>query len=243
MSIWGKLAGAATGFALGGPIGALMGALAGHFGVDSQLDHDDSAGPPERQVAFTLGVIALGAKMAKADGVVTPDEVAAFKEVFRVPQSEMHNVARIFNLAKQDVAGYEAYAAQLAHLFRDNRELLEDVLEGLFHIAAADGVLHPKEDEYLQEVAERFGFSGAEFRSIRARFLPEDKTDPYKVLGVPHDASLDVIKARYRRLMQENHPDKAIARGMPSEFIKIATDKVAAINAAHEQILKERAAG
>ncbi len=240
MSIWGKMAGAATGFALGGPIGALLGAVAGHFGVDRQLTHDEADGSPENQIAFTVGVIALGAKMAKADGVVTPDEIAAFKEVFRVPQGEMHNVARIFNLAKQDVAGYEAYAAQLAHLFRDNRELLEDVLEGLFHIAAADGVLHPKEDEYLQEVAERFGFSAAEFRSIRARFVPRDRSDPFKVLGVPHDASLEVIKARYRKLIQENHPDKAIARGMPTEFIKIATDKVAAINAAHEQILKER---
>ncbi len=240
MSIWGKLAGAATGWALGGPIGALLGAVAGHFGVDRQLGQDDSDGPPESQVAFTVGVIALGAKMAKADGVVTTDEVEAFKEVFRVPASEMHNVARIFNLAKQDVAGYEAYAAQLAHLFRDNRELLEDVLEGLFHIAAADGVLHPKEDDYLQEVAQRFGFSQAEYRSIRARFVPRDRSDPYKVLGVPHDASLEVIKERYRKLMRENHPDKAMARGMPAEFIKIATDKVAAINAAHEQILKER---
>jgi len=240
MSIWGKLAGAATGFALGGPIGALLGAVAGHFGVDRQLELGDAAGPPESQVAFTVGVIALGAKMAKADGVVTPDEVEAFKQVFRVPPGEMHNVARIFDLAKQDVAGYEAYAEQLAHLFRDNQELLEDVLEGLFHIAAADGIIHPKEDDYLQEVAKRFGFTNAEFRSVRARFVPQDKTDPYKILGVPHDAGLDVVKARYRKLMQENHPDKAIARGMPAEFIKIANDKVAAINAAHEQILKER---
>jgi DnaJ like chaperone protein len=240
MSIWGKLAGAATGFALGGPIGALVGALAGHFGVDRTLGHDTPDGPPESQIAFTVGVIALGAKMAKADGVVTPDEVEAFKEVFRVPPDEMHNVARIFNLAKQDVAGYEAYAAQLAHLFRDNRELLEDVLEGLFHIAAADGIIHPKEDEYLESVAHTFGFSNVEFRSVRARFVPADKSDPYKVLGLPHDASLEVIKTRYRKLIQENHPDKAIARGMPAEFIKIATDKVAAINAAHEQILKER---
>jgi DnaJ like chaperone protein len=240
MSIWGKLAGAATGFALGGPIGALLGAVAGHFGVDRQLDQDETGSAPESQIAFTVGVIALGAKMAKADGVVTPDEVEAFKEVFRVPPGEMHNVARLFNLAKQDVAGFEAYAAQLAHLFQDNRELLEDVLEGLFHIAAADGIIHPSEDEYLQAVAETFGFSTAEYRSVRARFVPADKTDPYKVLGVPRDADLDEIKLRYRKLMRENHPDKAIARGMPPEFIKIANDKVAAINAAHQQILKER---
>jgi len=194
-------------------------------------------------VAFTVGVIALGAKMAKADGVVTPDEVAAFKEVFRVPPSEMHNVARIFDLAKQDVAGYEAYAEQLSDMFRNNRQLLQDVLEGLFHIAAADGLIHPKEDEFLSSVAGRFGFSAAEFQAIRARFIPKDKGDPYVVLGLPRSAGIDEAKARYRKLLQENHPDKAIARGMPSEFIKIATDKAAAINAAYEQILKDHGGG
>ncbi len=238
MSIWGKLAGAAAGFAVGGPIGALLGGVAGHFGVDRQLGGDQ---PPQDQVAFTVGVIALGAKMAKADGVVTPDEVAAFKEVFRVPPGEIHNVARIFNLAKEDVAGYEAYAEQLANMFRDNRELLEDVLEGLFHIAAADNVLHPMEEEYLAAVANRFGFTKAEFLSIRARFVPDVKADPYVVLGLPHAANMDDVKARYRKLMRENHPDRAIARGMPAEFIKIATDKVAGLNAAYDQILKDRA--
>ena len=238
MSIWGKLAGAAAGFALGGPIGALLGGLAGHFGLDRGLGHDR---PQDSAVAFTVGVIALGAKMAKADGVVTPDEVEAFKQVFRVPPGEMHNVARIFDLAKQDVAGYEAYAEQLAEMFHDKRQLLEDVLEGLFHIAAADGVLHPKEDEFLSAVADRFGFSPAEYRAIRARFVPAEKSDPYVVLGISRSASLDAVKARYRKLLQENHPDKAIARGMPAEFIKIATDKAAAINAAYQQLLKERA--
>jgi len=241
MSIWGKLAGAAAGFAVGGPIGALLGTLAGHFGLDRQLDHAPAAS--DASVAFTVGVIALGAKMAKADGVVTPDEVEAFKQVFRVPPSEMHNVARIFNLAKQDVAGYEAYAEQLAEMFRDNRQLLQDVLDGLFHIAAADGVLHPKEDEFLRAVAQRFGFSQAEFAAIRARFVPSDKTDPYAVLGLPHSSGLDEIKLRYRKLLQENHPDKAMARGMPAEFIRIATDKAAAINSAYEQIVKDHGAG
>jgi DnaJ like chaperone protein len=241
MSIWGKLAGAAAGFAVGGPIGALLGTLAGHFGLDRQADHAPAAS--DVSVAFTVGVIALGAKMAKADGVVTPDEVEAFKEVFRVPPSEMHNVARIFNLAKQDVAGFEAYAEQLAEMFHGNRQLLQDVLEGLFHIAAADGVLHPKEDEFLRAVAQRFGFSAPEFAAIRARFVPADKSDPFVVLGLPHSAGLDQIKLRYRKLLQENHPDKAIARGMPAEFIKIATDKAAAINAAYEQIVQERGAG
>jgi len=237
MTIWGKVAGVAAGFAVGGPIGALLGAFAGHFGLDRPFGQDARN---NTSVAFTIGVIALGAKMAKADGVVTADEVAAFKEVFRVPASEMHNVARIFDLAKQDVAGFEAYAEQLAELFHDNRPLLEDVLEGLFHIASADGVLHPKEDAFLRAVADRFGFSRAEFTAIRTRFVPADRTDPYVVLGLAPASSLEQIRARYRKLLQENHPDKAIARGMPAEFIKIATDKAAAINAAYHEILQDR---
>ena len=147
MSIWGKLAGAAAELARGGPIGALLG------GVGDQ----EEDGPAENQVAFTVGVIALGAKMAKADGVVTDDEVNAFKEVFKIPPSEMKNVASVFNLAKRDVAGYEVYAEQLAAMFKGNRKLLEDVLEGLFHIAKADEVLHPNEEQFLAQVAKRFG--------------------------------------------------------------------------------------
>jgi len=156
MSIWGKLAGAAAGLAIGGPIGALLGGVAGHYVIDRDKEQD---GPAENQVAFTVGVIALGAKMAKADGVVTMDEVNAFKEVFKVPDGEMKNVARVFNLAKQDVAGYEAYAEQLATMFKGNRKLLEDVLEGLFHIAKADEVLDPREEQYLAGVAKRFGMT------------------------------------------------------------------------------------
>jgi DnaJ like chaperone protein len=237
MSIWGKLGGAAAGFAIGGPIGALLGGLAGHFALDRSKG---GAGEAATDVAFTVGVIALGAKMAKADGQVTTDEVAAFKDVFKVPPGEESNVARIFNLAKQDIAGYEAYAEQLANMFKDNRQLLEDVLEGLFHIATADGLLHEDEEHYLKQVAKRFGFTKDEYKVVRARFLPEDQRSPYRVLGLSADVSDDELRLQYRRLMVENHPDKAIARGMPEEFIRIATDKIAAINEAYDEIKRER---
>ena len=148
MSIWGKLAGAASGLAVGGPIGAMLGGVAGHYIIDRAEDEDT---PAANQLAFTVGVIALGAKMAKADGVVTQDDVNAFKNVFKVPDGEMKNVARIFNLAKRDVAGYEAYAEQLAPMFKGNRKLLEDVLDGLFHIAWADNNLQPSEEEFLAQ--------------------------------------------------------------------------------------------
>jgi DnaJ like chaperone protein len=237
MSIWGKLAGAAAGLAVGGPIGALLGGVAGHYVIDRDQEQD---GPAENQVAFTVGVIALGAKMAKADGVVTMDEVNAFKEVFKVPDGEMKNVARVFNLAKQDVAGYEAYAEQLATMFKGNRKLLEDVLEGLFHIAKSDEVMHPAEEKFLADVAKRFGISDTEFSYIKARHVIASKRNPYDVLGITPGVTNDELKSQYRRLVSENHPDKLIARGVPKEFIAIATEKVATINDAYGQIAKER---
>jgi DnaJ like chaperone protein len=237
MSVWGKLAGAAAGLAIGGPIGALLGGVAGHYVIDRDQEQD---GPAENQVAFTVGVIALGAKMAKADGVVTMDEVNAFKEVFKVPEGEMKNVARVFNLAKQDVSGYEAYAEQLATMFKGNRKLLEDVLEGLFHIAKADDQLHPGEEQFLSQVAKRFGFTETEFSYIKARHIIAAKRNPYDVLGIDPSISNEDLKSQYRKLIADNHPDKLMARGVPKEFIAIATEKVATINEAYDAIAKER---
>ncbi len=237
MSVWGKLAGAAAGLAVGGPIGALLGGVAGHYVIDRDQEEDASG---EGQVAFTVGVIALGAKMAKADGVVTMDEVNAFKEVFKVPEGEMKNVARVFNLAKQDMAGYEAYAEQLAGMFKGNRKVLEDVLEGLFHIAKADDELHPREEEFLAGVAKRFGLTETEFAYVKARHVISNKRNPYDVLGIAPSISNDELKSHYRRMVAESHPDKLIARGVPKEFVVIATERIAAINEAYEQIAKER---
>ena len=228
MSIWEKLAGAATGMVRSGPIGAFLGHSQGQDG------------PAEDQVAFTVGVIALGAKMAKADGVVTDDEVNAFKEVFKIPAGEMKNVAQIFNLAKKDVTGYEVYAEQLASMLKGNRALLQDVLEGLFHIAKADKVLHPREVEFLGQVAMRFGIPETEFSYIKVRHEIVTKRNPYDVLGVNASISSDELRSHYRRLVLENHPDKLMARGVPKEFVAIATEKVSAINEAYGQIAKER---
>lgn len=237
MSIWGKVAGAAAGLAIGGPIGALIGAIAGHYALDRNGDGD---GDPRAQIAFTIGVIALGAKMAKADGVVTGDEVKAFKQVFVVPPHEIKNVARIFNLAKQDVAGYGAYAEQLASLFKNDQQMLEDVIDGLFHIATADRLIHPDELAYLESVAGIFGFDAHQFARIKARHVMRDKADPYLVLGIDPGASNEEVKRVYRKLVSENHPDKHIARGMPEEFVAIANEKIAAINNAYDQISRER---
>jgi DnaJ like chaperone protein len=236
MSIWGKLAGAAAGLAVGGPLGALLGGIAGHI----VIDRENEASEPDKQIAFTIGVIALGAKMAKADGHVTKDEVHAFKEVFRVPESERQNVARIFDLAKQDTAGYESYAKQLARLFKDDPEMLHNILEGLIHIAQADKVLHPRERDYLQTVARHFGMADGEFQYILARFCLSERRSPYQVLGIDAQASDAELQSHYRKLVVANHPDKLIARGLPPEMIAIANKKIAAINEAYDEIRRER---
>jgi DnaJ like chaperone protein len=194
---------------------------------------------PEKSLGFTIGMIALGAKMAKADGIVTGEEVKAFKQVFHVPQSELASVARVFNLAKQDVAGYDSYARQIARLFHAKASTLENVMDGLFHIAKADGTLHPAELIYLENVAQHFGFSAHDFARIRARHASAGADDPYLILGVDRAAGLAAIKVRYRKLVRDNHPDKQIAAGVPEEMVVLATDRLARINAAYEQIVKE----
>jgi DnaJ like chaperone protein len=231
MSVWGKVSGAAAGLFVGGPIGALVGAVAGHF----FLDRDSDPG-----VTFTIAIIALAGKMAKADGVASEQEFEIFAKVFVMPPEEEANVRRIFNLARQDMAGFEHYAGQIAGLFRGNPAVLEDVLDGLFEIAKADGVLHPCEARFLERVAEIFGFAPNEYRRIRASHFAPELTDPYVILGVSYVADEEELKQTYRRLVRENHPDSLIARGVPPEFIKLATDKLAAINTAYEKIRAER---
>tara|TARA_R110002167_G_scaffold139722_1_gene327355 strand:- start:1322 stop:2053 length:732 start_codon:yes stop_codon:yes gene_type:complete len=240
MSIWGKIIGGVGGFAIGGPLGALLGGLAGHA-VDRIRGSDEGEGADgTRQIAFTIGVIVLGAKMAKADGQVTRDEVEAFKQVFQVPAEEMSNVSRVFNLARKDAGGFEPYARQIARLFEPGSQVLEDLMHGLFHIAKADGVMHPAELDYLQSVAALFGFEEAGFARIREYHLGQDKADPYTILGVAHDASDAEVKTVWRRLIQENHPDRAMASGLPQEFVDLANDKLATINDAYDQIAKRR---
>jgi DnaJ like chaperone protein len=222
MSIWQRIAGAFQ---------EVGDNVTGYFG---------NATPPEKSVAFTIGMIALGAKMAKADGAVTKDEVAAFGQVFQVPEKDRPAVERVFNLAKQDVAGFDSYAKQVAALFAPGSHMLENVLDGLFHIAKADGAVHPDEIEFLSNIAGVFGFDQKAFHRITARHvLLAD--DPYEILGIDRDMPLEDIKKMHRKLVRELHPDKHVANGMPQELILIATERLARINEAFDRIKKERA--
>ena len=197
--------------------------------------------PPERSVAFTIAVIALGAKMAKADGRVTRSEVAAFREVFVIPRGEEANAARVFDMARTDVAGYEDYAARIAAMFDADGPVLCDLLEGLFHIALADGVYHPAEDAFLARVAEIFGLSDREFRALRARLVPGAEPDCWEVLGVAPGAPMEEVRAAWRAKVRETHPDQMVARGLPEEAVKLAEKRLVAINRAWERIQADTA--
>lgn len=253
MSIWGKVIGGAAGFAMGGPLGGLLGALAGHAVDELRAAEPPPAGTGDhghsdqtQTVAFTVGVIVLSAKMAKADGLVQRVEIEAFKRIFHVPDSELRNVGRLFDAAKLDSAGFEPYAKQLAQMFADRPEVLEELLAGLFHIAEADNIVHRAELAFLRRVAEIFGFPADEFEQvwrqhgtrIEGGSAPGD--DPHAILGVPRDADFATIKAAYRRLIRENHPDALIAKGMPKEFIDLTQEKTAALNAAYERLEREK---
>ncbi len=243
MAIWGKILGAGAGLLAGGPLGALLGGIAGHaFDKYRNQNQDGSVGDPglAKQTAFAIAVIVLSAKMAKADGAVTRDEVDAFKEIFHVPPEEVKNVGRVFDQARRDSRGFEPYARQVARLFRDNPAVLEELLGGLFHIARADGVAHPSEIEFLSRVAEIFGFDATTFDRLKAAHMGLKMEDPYAVLGISRDASDAEVRTVWRKLVRENHPDALIAQGMPEDFIDIATEKVAAINAAYDEISKQR---
>ena len=199
--------------------------------------------PPERSVAFTIAVIALSAKMAKADGLVTRDEVTAFRQVFLIDSGEEANAARVFNLARQDVAGFEEYAVRIRRMFAGERDTLCDLLEGLFHIAMADGDYHPDENAFLARVAELFGLEDAEFRAMRARFVSGAPPDPWSVLGVTSDMPMDEIRKVWRNMVRECHPDRMQARGVPQEAVKLAEKRLIDINLAWEEINAARGTG
>jgi DnaJ like chaperone protein len=193
--------------------------------------------PPERTIGFTIAVIALGAKMAKADGLVTRDEVTAFRQVFHIPASETENAARVFDLARKDVAGFDLYAARIRDMFGAGHQALVDLLEGLFYIAVADGRYHPNENVFLEEVARIFGVQSRDFVNMRARFVPDENPDPYCVLGVDPTADAETVRQAWRALVREYHPDRMIARGVPEEAMKLAEKRLIQANWAYEKIL------
>src|SRR5258707_6098445 len=251
MKIWGKIVGGTAGFAIGGPIAALLGVMAGHA-VDQFVElrassetalatpADPKDHPGLREIAFTIGVIALGAKMARVDGDVTQAELEAFRSFFRVPPGEERNVERFFNLAKRDAAGFETYARQVAALFPDAPEVLENVLEGLFDIVKADSPISAQEAQYSAEAASIFGLDSNRFERAKAAALGVMECEPCVILGINPLATDEQIREAWLRQVRANHPDRLIAQGLPEEAIQVANRKLALINDAYDRLRRQR---
>ena len=222
MSIWSRIA-------------LALSALASGEGLSVVFDRLRT--PPEQSIAFTIAVIALGAKMAKADGRVTRDEVAAFREVFHIPPGEEAHAARVFDLARQDVAGFDSYAERIARMFGPGHAALTDLMDGLFHIALADGTYHPAEDDFLDRVARAFGLPDRAFRALRASHVPGEEPDPWDILGVDPADGVEAARAAWRSLVRETHPDRMIARGLPEEAVRLAERRLTRVNGAWEAIV------
>lgn len=239
MSIWGKIIGGATGFAFGGPIGALLGSVAGHaidkIKTKKKLPEETAL----KQIGFTIGVIVLSAKMAKADGKVTEDEIRAFKEKINIPDNEIKNVAKLWDQAKKTTDGFEIYAKQIADLLEKNSSVLEELLKLLIIIALADGKITIPEIKYLKEVGNIFGFSEEDFERIYSS-KSGVSSDPYQILGVSRDASINEIKQKWKQLAINHHPDRLISQGIPEDLIHKSTSRLKEINNAWDTIQNKR---
>ena len=239
MSIWGKILGGATGFAFGGPIGALLGGVAGHaldkIKTKKKLPEETAL----KQIGFTIGVIVLSAKMAKADGKVTEDEIRAFKEKINIPDNEIKNVAKLWDQAKKTTDGFQIYARQIANLLEKNSSVLEELLKLLIIIALADGKITIPEIKYLKEVGNIFGFSEEDFERIYSS-KSGVSSDPYQILGISRDASIDEIKQKWKQLAINHHPDRLISQGIPEDLIHKSTSRLKEINNAWDTIQNQR---
>jgi len=242
MSIWGKIIGGTAGFAMGGPIGAILGVMAGNLYDKSKKNkfNFNQISNQQKQNIFALSIIILSAKIAKSDGVVTKDEIQAFREKFKIPKEELSQVSKIFNEAKKNTYGFKKIADQVGNLFSDNKLLLEELLNNLFYIAEADGTVSVNEIDFLKSVAKSFNLSESDFQRIFHSRLKIKESDPFKVLGVDREDSNEIIRKKWIKLSKEHHPDFLIAKGMPQEFIDQSNKELSSINQAYDKIKKIR---
>ena len=237
MSIWGSLLGGVIGFSLGGPFGALLGSFLG--GKISNISSSNTfASQQNSQQIFALSLIILSAKLSKADGRVSKEELIAVKDKLQIPDSEIDQVAKIFNKAKDESTGYEPYAKQISEIFKRNQNVLEEVINILFYIAEADGNVSNEEEAMIANIAFIFGLSQNQYESIKESRKASDKLNPYIVLESQPTDDLKSIRKKYIKLSKDHHPDLLISKGVPSEVINESKNKMRAINAAWDQIQK-----
>ena len=239
MSIWGSLIGGMVGFSLGGPFGMLLGSLIGGKISRARSGGTGNFGAfAQPQQIFALSLIVLSAKLSKADGQVSKEELIAVRDKLKIPENEIEQVGKIFNKAKQESAGYEPYAQQIAQIYKNNPNALEEVINILFYIAESDGNVSKSELDMMQHIAQIFGLNQSQFNSIKESRKSSDKLNPYIVLGTSPEENLQTIRKKYLQLSKENHPDMLISKGVPQEVIEESKKKMRAINSAWDQIQK-----
>ena len=239
MSIWGSLIGGMVGFSLGGPFGMLLGSLIG--GKISRARSGISSNFGQPQQIFALSLIVLSAKLSKVDGQVSKAELVAVKDKLKIPENEIDKVGKIFNKAKEESTGYEPYAQQIAQIYRNNPNVLEEVINILFYIAESDGNVSQSELRMIQNISEIFGLSSVQFNSIKESRKSSDKLNPYIVLECSPEDNLQNIRKKYLKLSKEHHPDLLVSKGVPQEVIEESKKKMRSVNAAWDQIQKLRA--
>jgi len=239
MSIWGSLIGGMVGFSLGGPFGMLLGSLIGGKISRARSGSTGNFGAfAQPQQIFALSLIVLSAKLSKADGQVSKEELIAVRDKLKIPESEIEQVGKIFNKAKQESTGYEPYAQQIAQIYKNNQNVLEEVINILFYIAEADGNVSKSELDMIQHIAQIFGLNQSQFNSIQESRKSSGKLNPYVVLGSNPEEDIQAIRKKYLQLSKENHPDMLISKGVPEEVIEESKKKMRAINSAWDQIQK-----
>ncbi len=236
MSIWGSLIGGMIGFSLGGPFGMLLGSLIGGKISRAKGSINNSFAQPQQ--IFALSLIVLSAKLSKADGQVSKEELIAVKDKLKIPENELDQVGKIFNKAKNESTGYEPYAQQIAQIYRGNLNVLEEVVNILFYIAEADGNISQSEMNMIQDIAKIFGLNENQFNSLKESRKSSDKLNPYIVLESNPNDDLSDIRKKYLKLSKEHHPDLLLSKGVPNEVIEESKKKMRAINSAWDQIQK-----
>ena len=237
MSIWGSLIGGMIGFSLGGPFGMLLGSLLGGKISRSRTSHGFQARAQSQQI-FALSLIVLSAKLSKADGQVSREELLAVKDKLKIPENEIDEVGKIFNKAKEESSGYEPYAKQIAQFYQGNINVLEEVINVLFYIAESDGKVSTEELVMIENISKIFGLTQIQFESIKESRKGSDKLNPYVVLESDPNDDLSTIRKKYLQLSKEHHPDLLISKGVPQEVINESKNKMRAINSAWTQIQK-----
>ena len=238
MSIWGSLIGGMIGFSLGGPFGMLLGSLIGGKISRAKGSINNSFAQPQQ--IFALSLIVLSAKLSKADGQVSKEELIAVKDKLKIPENEIDQVGKIFNKAKNESTGYKPYAEQIALIYKGNLNVLEEVINILFYIAEADGKISQAELVMIEDIARIFGLNESQFNSLKESRKSSDKLNPYIVLESNPDDNLTEIRKRYIKLSKEHHPDLLLSKGVPPEVIAESKKKMRSINSAWDQIQKLR---